>query len=144
MRGVKKFQCLKCLQFFAVRSTESLEVRYGVVVPLLHIWGEECVSKEFPVFIVAGGAVTGFPRGGRSTRKESKYQSWNFDSTRGYPGEDISHFATLTCFVCSSEPQTVHNLPYRLQFVFPSLFLFVLFPNSDTHSPPSANFTNLH
>ena len=81
---------LKCLQFFTVRSTESLEVRYGVVVPLLHIWGEECVSKEFPVFIVAGGAVTGFPRGGRATRKESKYQSRNFDSTRGYPGEDIA------------------------------------------------------
>ena len=81
---------LKCLQFFAVRSTESLAVQYGVVVPLLYFWGEECVSKEFSVFTIAGGAAMGFPRGGRTTRKESRYQFRNFDSTRGYPGEDIS------------------------------------------------------
>ena len=81
---------LKCLQFFAVRSTECLLAQYGVVVPLLCWRVEECVSKEFSVFIVTGGAVTAFPRGGRATRKESKYQARSFDATRGYPGEDIS------------------------------------------------------
>ena len=81
---------LKCLQFFAVRSTEFLEMRHGVVVPLSCFREEECVSKEFSVFAVAGGAVAAFLWGGRTTRKESKYQARNFDSTRGYPGEDIT------------------------------------------------------
>ena len=80
---------LKCLQLFAVRSTESLAMQYGVAVPLLQFWGEECVSNEFSAFTVVGRAATGFPRGGRTTRNESEYQSRNFDSTRGFPGEDI-------------------------------------------------------
>ena len=81
---------LRCLQFFAVRSKESLALQHGVVVPLLYFWEEECVSKEFFVFTVAGGAVAGFPRRGRTTRKWSRHQFRDFDSTRGYPGEDIS------------------------------------------------------
>ena len=79
---------LKSLQFFAERSTEFLKVQHGVVVPLLCFWEEECVTKEFPVFVVSGGAATAFLRGGRAMRKESKYQARNFDSIRGYPGED--------------------------------------------------------
>ena len=60
-------------------------MQHGVVVPLLCYWEEECVSKEFPVFVVSGGAATAFLRGGRAMRKESKYQARNFDSdsTRG-------------------------------------------------------------
>ena len=82
---------LKCLQFFAVRSTEFLEMRHGVVVvPLSCFREEECVSKEFSVFAVVGGAVAAFLWGGRTTRKESKCQARNFDSIRGYPGEDVT------------------------------------------------------
>ena len=51
---------LKCLQFFAVRSTEFLEMRHGVVVPLSCFREEECVSKEFSVFVVVVGTVTAF------------------------------------------------------------------------------------
>ena len=83
---------LKCLQFFAVRSTEFLEMRHGVVVPLSCFREEECVSKEFSVFAVAGGAVTAFLWGGRTTRKESKCQARDFDDViRGHPDEDMSH-----------------------------------------------------
>ena len=75
-----------------MRSTEFLKVQHGVVIPLLFLWEEECVSpKEFSVFAVAGRAAAAFYRGGRGAMcKERKHKTRNFDSTRGYPGEDIA------------------------------------------------------
>jgi len=78
-----------CLIFLLVeRSKETLVVLYGVRVPLWHNGGEECVSNEvFAVFYRWGSS--GFQWGGRAIRKETKQESREFDSTRGFPGEDI-------------------------------------------------------
>ena len=79
-----------CLLTFVERFKETRVMYYGVAVPLLHNSGEKCASYEFPVFCVVGGATTLFPRGGRATQNESKHLlSRDFDSTRGFPGEDI-------------------------------------------------------
>ena len=81
---------LMCLFSFVVRSKESWVLQQGMGGPLLQLLGEECVAKVFSAFIVAGGAAASFPRGGRATRSASRQQHRNFDSTKGYPGEDIS------------------------------------------------------
>ena len=79
------------LRIYVARSKETCVTWYGVVVPLLRYMGEECVSKAFSVSNVVGRAAAVFLRGGRATRKERKHQTFsrNFDSTKGYPGEDI-------------------------------------------------------
>ena len=81
---------LICLFSFVERSKEFQALQHGMGGPLLRFLDEECASNEFSVFIVAGGAVASFPRGGRATRSASRQQHRNFDSTKGYPGEDIS------------------------------------------------------
>ena len=57
-------------------------------VPLLRSWGEERVSKESSVFYVVGAAMTIFPREGRTALAKRKQGDRDFDSTKGYPGED--------------------------------------------------------
>ena len=83
---------LMCWRFFVVRSNETSVAWHGVVVPLLRYMGEECVWNKSLFFAVAGRAAKAFSRGGRATRKDRKHQTFsrNFDSTKGYPGEDIS------------------------------------------------------
>ena len=82
------FVLLMCLLFFVARSKESRVAPNGVRVPLWCSWGEECFSKEFSVFTGIGGAVLGFPRGGRGTQNKNRHRhlSRNFE---GYPVEDI-------------------------------------------------------
>ena len=79
------------LRFYVARSKETCVTWHGVVVPLLRYMGEECVSKAFSASNVVGRAAAVFLWGGRATRKERKHQTFsrNFDSTKGYPGEDI-------------------------------------------------------
>ena len=80
---------LTCLLFAIVISKESLVKQHGVRVPLLQFWGEERVSKESFAFYVIGAAAAVFSRRGRTAyakRRQEKYRE--FDSTKGYPGED--------------------------------------------------------
>jgi len=80
---------LICLLFAIVISKESLKKLHGVRVPLLRFWGEERVSKESSMVYVVGGATAVFPREGRTAcakrRQEGRRE---FNSTKGYPGED--------------------------------------------------------
>ena len=70
--------------FGVERSKESFSTLQVVVGPLLCREGEECVVKVISVALVTGGAVT-FAKGGRTTLSKKR----NFDSTLGYPGEDV-------------------------------------------------------
>ena len=79
---------LTCLLFAVGRSKESLRKLHGMGVPLLRSWGEERVSKESSVFYVVGAAMTIFPREGRTALAKRKQGDRDFDSTKGYPGED--------------------------------------------------------
>ena len=78
---------LTCLLFAIVRSKESPRTLHGMGVPLLRSWGEERVSKEFPVFYVVGAATT-VSQEGRTTYAKRRQGDRDFDSTKGYPGED--------------------------------------------------------
>ena len=79
---------LICLLFVFVRLTESLRMLHGVRVPLLRSWGEERVAKESPVFYVVGAAITVFSREGRTAYTKRRQEDREFDSTKGFPGED--------------------------------------------------------
>ena len=57
-------------------------------VPLLKSWGEESVSKESSVFYVVGASMTVFPHEGWTAFTKRKQGDWDFDSTKGYTGED--------------------------------------------------------
>ena len=76
---------LNCLVFLVERLKESLTSLHAVGVPLGRSWGEKCVSNES--FGSTAGGVGVLTRGGRTTHKE-KRQTRDFDSTKGYPGED--------------------------------------------------------
>ena len=55
-----------------------------VVGPLRPGMNDECVSKEFCVMFVGGGALASGSRG----RATPWMRKW-FDCTKGYPGEDV-------------------------------------------------------
>ena len=76
-----------CLLFAIARSNETLTIWQGVRGPLLSGRGDECAAKENCVFVPVGEHWH-FSRGGRATSAKSS-RTWDFDSTRGYPGEDI-------------------------------------------------------
>ena len=76
------------LLFLIARSKETLSARYGVRGPLLCRKGEECAAKVNCVFVLMG-QHRHFLRGGRATFKKSRETIREFDSTRGFPGEDI-------------------------------------------------------
>ena len=78
---------LTCLLFAIVRSKESPRTLHGMGVPLLRSWGEERASKEFPVFYVVGAATT-VSQEGRTAYAKRRQGDRDFDSTKGYPGED--------------------------------------------------------
>ena len=80
---------LSCLLISLVaRSNETLVVRRGVRVPPPRNWGEECVSKSFSVFFYREHFM-GVLQRGRAIRGMSMQLCQEFDSTRGFPGEDI-------------------------------------------------------
>ena len=58
---------------------------YAVVGPLGRVWEGELVAKEFRVQLVGGGAPVGEKRG-----RTAPLQKRAFDSTMGFPGEDVA------------------------------------------------------
>ena len=86
----------RCLLYFVARFNESRLVQYGVGVPLLCSPGEKCASKAISVFYIVGGAAVVLSRGGRVTQNQSKHfnSSRDFDTTMGFPGEDILSLST--------------------------------------------------
>ena len=88
MRGEGLLVGFTCLFFALVeRSNETLGKGHDVRGPLPYLWGEECV-RRFSTFSALGNWQR-FLRRGRTIRARDS-QHWEFDSTRGYPGEDIS------------------------------------------------------
>ena len=73
------------LQFWDEISGTFLAVLYVVVGPLLHSWGGESDAKEIFVTFV-GGCISARATGGRHIPKKAL----QFDSTLGYPGEDVA------------------------------------------------------
>lgn len=61
------------------------DVFYAVVEPLGCKWEGELVAKEILVQLVGGGASAG-EKGGRTAPLQTKI----FDSTMGFPGEDVA------------------------------------------------------
>ena len=76
-----------CLLPVVERSKEFLPFLHGVVGPLQKGWKEECVSKVSSVFVPVG-QYRCFFRGGRATHGGDGKDSWEFNATKGYPGED--------------------------------------------------------
>ena len=58
---------------------------YAVVGPLERVWESEPVAKEIPVKLVGGGAPIREKRG-----RTAPLQTETFDSTMGFPGEDVA------------------------------------------------------
>ena len=80
-----------CLLSFVVKSKEFWSLQHGMGGPLLQLLGEECVAKRNSRFYCSWGSSSEFFAGRTGhTRNASRQQPWDFDSTRGYPGEDVS------------------------------------------------------
>ena len=72
------------LQFLVVRSKEILKVCHvRVAGPLTYRWEDECVSVILVLFV--GGGASIFTKEGPTTLVKRR----EFDSTLGYPGEDV-------------------------------------------------------
>ena len=70
----------------AVEISWALSGAFNAVVgPLERNWEGELVAKEFSVQLVGGGAPVG-RKGGRTAPSQTEI----FDSTMGYPGEDVA------------------------------------------------------
>ena len=92
------------LQFQVERLTETLgALQVQVAEPLFCVCGEKCVSKVILVLIVGGGAPA-VTRGRRTIPKKSR----TFDSTMGYPGEDVTISLSLSCL----KPNSAMPHPY--------------------------------
>ena len=57
--------------------------------PLVQFSEEQCVSKEIVAVLVAGGSAASIDRG--RTALQQRGQDWEFNPTKGFPGEDISN-----------------------------------------------------
>ena len=79
-----------CLLLLAVeRLKEWQDFEYGVVGPLLTVLAEERVAEETYVFGMLLGGQCLLLHEGRTAHVGSKGFAWDFDATRGFPGEDI-------------------------------------------------------
>ena len=78
-----------CLFVVIERSKEIYAVQQGVVGPLLPCLEEECVAKEPYAFSLLGQQWCFLMLGGRASSTTSIQKPWEFDTTRGFPGEDI-------------------------------------------------------
>ena len=76
---------LAALQFWAEISGAFLAVLYVVAGPLVCRWGGESDAKEIFVAFVGGCKPAGVTGGRHMPKKPSQ-----FDSTLGYPGEDVA------------------------------------------------------
>ena len=88
MHGVDLLVAFCCLLSVIERSKEILALRKGVVGPLSLGWNEECVAKESLIFVLLG-QQRHFLQGGRAAYTGSGQNTWEYDATRGFPGEDI-------------------------------------------------------
>ena len=79
---------LNCCLFSVERLKESLVLKNGMGVPLFQNRAEGWMQKEILVEYVAGQS-TKETLGGRSIL-EKRRQNWEFDSTKGFPGEDTT------------------------------------------------------
>ena len=78
-----------CLFLLSVEGSKELwYCWHGVVGPLLIVLDEERVHEAF-VFCIVGGATVLFLRSGWAVQIRSGRHAWDFDATRGFPGEDI-------------------------------------------------------
>ena len=66
-------------------SWTFLGVFYAVVGPLGSNWEGAAVSKEFLLQLIGGSALVGRERG-----RAEPLQTKAFDSTMGFPGEDVA------------------------------------------------------
>ena len=78
---------LSCWLGCVVRPKETWTLLHVVVGPLLLGLGEGCVSKVTSVVWAVGGKTFCTKEG--SATLQNKRQKREFDSTRGFPGEDI-------------------------------------------------------
>ena len=85
---------MSCANFVALFLVLDREVEiswaflatfYAVVGPLGRNWEGELVAKEILVQLVGGGAPVGEKRG-----RTAPLQTKTFDSTMGFPGEDVA------------------------------------------------------
>ena len=77
-----------CVELFQVEKSDALFACQVVVEPLMRAWGPDALAKEFlRMFLCADvfcvGALSGRLGGRNALRNEMQ-----FDSTKGYPGED--------------------------------------------------------
>ena len=89
MMCCEDFLVVFCLLLLYVeRSKELWYSWHGVVGPLLTVLGEERVASGTSVFGLLGQQQL-FLRRGRAVHIRSDKFAWDFDATRGFPGEDI-------------------------------------------------------
>ena len=79
---------LGCLLLIVERSNATPTGFHAVVAPLFTRGGDECASKEFVEFWVAGAAATLY-RQGRAILIRNRRLSRVFDPTKGFAGQDI-------------------------------------------------------
>lgn len=86
------FLIVFCLFLLAIeRLKEGWDFEQGVVGPLLNVLAEErCVgTHEFCTLL---GGQRFFLHGGKPVFAGRDWSVWDFDTTRGFPGEDITLF----------------------------------------------------
>ena len=76
---------LCCFNLLVAISGIFSAVFYVVAGPLVRGWERECVAKAFFVVFVGGGAPESTKRGRTTPAKKRE-----FDSTMGFPGEDVA------------------------------------------------------
>ena len=77
-----------CLFHFTVeRPNETLTIWHDMGGPLRDYWGEGCAANESFVFVLSGERQD-LLRSGRATCERNGGDTREFDSTKGYPGED--------------------------------------------------------
>ena len=95
MRFVEFLVVLSYRLFSVVRLTESLVIIHGMGVPLNWHWVEGWIQKKSQWRYVVGAAAKE-PLEGRSTL-EKRRLSREFNSTKGYPGEDVLSCNMVNC-----------------------------------------------
>ena len=89
---------LFCLFATIERLKEIRAVQHGVVGPLLTGLEEERVKNSL-VFVLLMVRQQ-FLRGGRAVSAASKRKNREYDSTKGFPGEDIISALNRTEYIC--------------------------------------------
>ena len=80
---------LGCFLCCVERWKEIRGLYHAVREPLVQFSEEQCVSKVIVAVLIAGGAATCIDRG--RTALQQRRQKREFNSTKGFPGEDIQN-----------------------------------------------------